>query len=272
MDPFSPVTLVVLTKDEESNLGDCLHSTADWVRDVFVVDSGSVDATLRIAAAHGARIVDHPFETHAKQWRWALATLPIATEWVLALDADQRVTPELRSSVLTALARRDEGIDGYWLSRRQVFRGRWIRHGGYYPIRLLKLFRRSAASVDDAELVDHHFQVSGRTLRLAGDLIEENRNEDQISIWVDKHNRYARLQAQYELAITAEPVNWRKRLWRRLPLYLRPALYFGYRYFFRLGFLDGKQGLIFHFLQAFWYRLMVDINLDEIRERGARER
>lgn len=278
----APVTVVVLTRNEERNLRACLDSVRDWVHAVCVVDSGSTDGTVAIAAAAGADVVVHPFETHTLQWRWALDTLPIATDWVLALDADQRVTPELRTSIAAALsdpAAKD--VAGYFLNRRQIFRGRWIRHGGYYPKYLLKLFRRDAVSLDDRDLVDHHFVVHASVSRLAGDLIEDNQNEAAIAEWTAKHNRYAVLQARQELlarrlrphlplaAAFGHPdarTQWLKQQWARLPLFVRPCLYVFYRYVLRLGFLDGREGFVFHVLQGFWYRLLVDINISEQME------
>jgi glycosyltransferase involved in cell wall biosynthesis len=278
------VSVIVLTFNEERNIVACLDSVRDWASAVFVVDSASSDRTVELAAAAGAVVVPHAFETHARQWAWAMANLPIGTGWVLALDADQRVTPELRDAVREVVDAADSvSPTGYYLNRRQVFRGRWIRHGGYYPKYLLKLFRRDAVSIDERDLVDHHFSVSGPTGTLRGDLIEQNLNEDEIRVWIDKHNRYARLQALQELesggpdggALFGTPddrVRWMKRWWRRLPLFVRPALYFVYRYVLRLGFLDGREGFLFHVLQAFWYRLLVDINISEIRQQrdGAR--
>ena len=274
------VAVVVLTFNEERNLRACLDSVAGWAAQLFVVDSGSTDATAAIARERAAIVAVHAFETHARQWRWALATLPIEADWVLALDADQRVTPELRAAIDRFV--RDtaaSSLDAAFVCRRQVFRGKWIRFGGYYPKYLLKLFRPSAVVVDDADLVDHHFTVRGATTTLTGDLIEDNQNEAAIANWTAKHNRYAVLQARQErfdssavLGISAlwgspdRRIQYLKQLWRRLPLYVRPCLYVFYRYVIRLGFLDGKQGFIFHVLQAFWYRLLVDINLDELRQ------
>lgn len=282
IDETSPVTAVVLTFNEARNLDACLASLSAWTRQIIVVDSGSTDETLAIARRHGATIVTHAFESHAAQWRWALDTLAVDTTWILGLDADQRVTPELRASIVTALARPDPVQPvGYFLNRRQIFRGRWIRHGGYYPKYLLKLFRRDRVSVDLSDLVDHHFRVDGRTEQLAGDLVEDNLNEARLSDWIAKHVRYAERQARQEYAARAtsesssvvarrhgnpdERTAWMKRLWTRQPLYVRPFLYFFYRYVIRLGFLDGRQGLIFHFMQACWYRLLVDVHLDELR-------
>jgi glycosyltransferase involved in cell wall biosynthesis len=276
---MAPVTVVVLTRNEERNLRACLDSVRGWTQAVFVVDSGSSDLTVTIAEGAGARVVSHAFETHTRQWRWALETLPIETEWVLALDADQRVTPELRAAIVAALTPpASNDAAGYFLNRRQIFRGRWIRHGGYYPKYLLKMFRRGAASLDERDLVDHHFLVAGPVRRLAGDLIEDNQNEAAIADWTAKHNRYAVLQARQEVLARLEGervpasallghadarTRWLKRQWARLPLFVRPCLYVGYRYILRGGFLDGREGFVFHVLQGFWYRLLVDINISE---------
>jgi glycosyltransferase involved in cell wall biosynthesis len=270
------LAVVVLAKDEQVNLPACLSSVAGLWRQLFVVDSGSTDATVDLARAAGATVATHAFESHARQWQWALEALPIESRWVLALDADQRVTPELATSLRLAVAAPGPAV-GFYVNRRQVFRGRWIRHGGYYPMPLLKMFQRDAVSLDPDERVDHHFAVAGPVGRLAGDLIEDNGNEARIADWIAKHNRYARLQAEEELARLAtgsepgrlaghrdERMRWVKARWRRLPLYVRPFLYFGYRYLIRLGFLDGREGLVFHFMQGLWYRLLVDINRDEL--------
>ena len=273
-------TVVVLTFNEEQNLAACLDSVRRWAANVFVVDSGSTDATISIADAHGATVVSRPFETHARQWQWALATLPISTDWVLALDADQQVSPELAAAIAAHVAAPGDAR-GAFVCRRQVFRGKWIRFGGYYPKYLLKLFRRDAVTIDDGDLVDHHFTVADRTVKLDGDLIEDNRNEARIADWTAKHNRYAVLQAQQEMrerrqrsrlgigALTGAPdvrIRYLKQVWAGLPLFARPCVYVFYRYILRFGFLDGKQGFVFHVLQGFWYRLLVDINIDELRQ------
>lgn len=279
------LTVVVLTFNEERNLPACLESVAGWAARIFIVDSGSTDRTLAIAEQFRVEVVSHPFENHARQWHWALETLPVASPWVLALDADQSLTPELCEEIARHLPAWDGpgAPAGAYVNRRQIFRGRWIRHGGYYPKYLLKLFRRDAVSLDEGDLVDHHFKVAGPTAILHGDLIEDNRNERDIATWIGKHNRYAVLQAREEHArgiqSNARPRGrafgspddrtlWQKRIWSRLPLYVRPFGYFFYRYVLRFGFLDGKEGFIFHFMQAFWYRLLVDINLDELRRSG----
>jgi len=278
------LSVVILTFNEEANLPACLESLRALGGGVFVVDSGSKDRTSAVAEAYGAAVVEHAFESHAKQWSWALENLPLRSDWILGLDADQRLTPELAAE-LSGLLSADgaaSGFDGFYIKRRQIFRGRWIRHGGYYPKYLLKLFRRGQARLDCNDLVDHHFYVSGPTGKLRHDLTEENRKEDDITFWIDKHNRYATLLAQEEILRSRDrslPLRASlggnpdqrslllKRLWRRLPLFVRPALYFFYRYFAQSGWLDGREGFVFHFLHAFWFRLLVDIKIDELRGR-----
>ena len=275
---------VVLTHNEELNLSACLASLQGLPHTLTVVDSGSTDGTLSIAAAHGARTLAHPFVSHATQWRWALEQLEPNVEWVLGLDADQCLSTELRAELVRLFAGNDDRLcrySGFYLNRRQVFRGTWIRHGGYYPKYLLKLFRVANVQIDDRDLMDHHFYVSGGVDKLHGDLIEDNLKERDIGFWISKHVRYAELHAREELsrrksgspwllrpAFFGTPdqrIAWLKRLWYRMPLYVRPVLYFVYRYVLRRGFMDGKQGFIFHFLQSFWYRVLVDIRLDDLR-------
>lgn len=281
------LAVVILTYNEEANLPACLESLRGLDCQVFVVDSGSTDRTLDIAREGGADVLHHPFETHTRQWAWALSNLPERCEWILGLDADQRLTPELAEEIRALLTEKAEHlaeVDGFWIKRRQFFRGRWIRHGGYYPIYLLKLFRRDRVFLDEQDRVDHHFYVSGPTRRLRHDLVEENRKENDIIFWINKHVRYAVLLAEEEWwrrqnqpAQRSGPLFcsnairrkfWVRKLWNRLPLYTRAGAYFFYRYFLRLGFLDAKEGFVFHFLQAFWFRLLVDIRLEELmRER-----
>jgi glycosyltransferase involved in cell wall biosynthesis len=277
-----PLAVVVLTRDEELNLPACLASLDGLPCERFVVDSGSTDRTVEIAQQLGAQVLFHPFESHAKQWRWSLDNLACTPQWVLGLDADQQLTPELKHELAQLLAHGGDhlhDVAGFYVKRRQVFRGRWIRHGGYYPKYLLKLFRHNAVYLDDRDLIDHHFYVRGRVGKLKSDLIECNVKENDIGFWIGKHNHYAVLHAQEELeyrtgwrvlpiqpSLLGNPDQrtlWLKLLWYRLPLYIRPFMYFAYRYLVRLGFLDGKEGLIFHVLQGFWYRLLVDVNIDE---------
>jgi glycosyltransferase involved in cell wall biosynthesis len=278
------ISVIVLTHNEELNLPACLESLAGVVDEIFVVDSGSTDGTRAIAEAHGATVVDHAFAGHSAQWEWAIRNLPVRNDWILGLDADQRLMPGLAEELRTRFQPgADHGdVAGFYVARRNVFRRKWIRWGGYYPKYLLKLFDKSRIRFDASDLLDHHFRVEGRTERLRHDIIEENRKEEHIDFWITKHLVYAELLAREELrresghrsalvkaSVSGNPderAEWLKETWVRLPPFIRPAGYFLWRYFFRLGFLDGKQGFAFHFLHAFWFRLIADMKLDEIRQ------
>src|SRR5260370_36307995 len=150
------------TYKEEKNLEACLRRLHGLAQAVFVVDSGSTDAPLAIAERLGARVVYNPFEGHARQWNWALRTLPWSFDWVLCLDADQRLTPELREEIREALSSPAADVDGFYMKRRQVFLGRWIRHGAYYPKCYLKLLRRRNAWRDLREYLYRRLYGRGR--------------------------------------------------------------------------------------------------------------
>ncbi len=273
---------VILTFNEDRNLPVSLASLLPLKCPVFLVDSGSTDKTHEIASQLGAIVLQHEFENHSAQWAWALSAIP-DSEWVLALDADQRLTPELQQEVIDLFGsgqNRLSQLEGIYINRRQIFRGRWIKHGGYYPKYLLKLFRRGSVVIDSNDLVDHHFYVNGPTICLQNDIIEDNKKEHDITVWIEKHNRYATLFATEEISrkrygirrpIKADLLGnpdertlGLKNVWFRLPRYVRPALLFTYRYVVRVGFLDGEQALIFHFLQSFWFRFLVDIKISEL--------
>ena len=277
------LTIVVLTFNEEGNLPACLESVKGLATPIFIVDSGSTDKTEAIASSFGAQILRNPFQTHTSQWTWALSQIP-PTDWALCLDADQRLTPELVAEILATLPKTGIGgdldkVDGFYFNRRHIFRGKWVRWGGLYPKYLLKLFRPGKVSMDSRDLVDHHFQILTGTARFRHDLIEENVKEHDISFWMQKHIKYADLLAREEVRRKADPaalpnlatalrnpdarILWAKSIWTRMPRYVRPLLYYFYRYFLRLGFLDGKQGFVFHFMQALWFRILIDIKYEE---------
>src|SRR5262245_55519192 len=156
------LSVFVLTYNEERNLEPCLASLSPWAGEIFLVDSFSKDRTLEIAERYRARVFQNRFLGHSAQRNWALQNLPFRYDWVLALDADHRVTPELCDELARLIPSAPPDVIGYFINRRQIFRGRWIRHGGYYPKYMLKLFRRGAAHCDDDEF-DYRFYVNGPT-------------------------------------------------------------------------------------------------------------
>jgi glycosyltransferase involved in cell wall biosynthesis len=273
------LSVFILTRNEERNLEDCLKTLADWCSDIHLVDSLSTDRTLEIARRYGVQIHQHAFEGHTKQRTWALHNLPFRNEWVFALDADHRVTPELRDELCRVFADPPKDMAGFYVHRRQIFRGQWIRHGGFYKYQL-KIFRHSQAYLDDNEF-DYRFYVNGPTARLKHDILEANQNEWQISFFIEKHNRFAGELALEEfqrahgnlggyltkLTPFGNPdqrILWLKTKWNNMPLYFRPFALFFYRYFLMGGFLDGKQGFIFHFMQGLWCRLLIDVRREEL--------
>jgi glycosyltransferase involved in cell wall biosynthesis len=277
--PEKKLSLVVLTMNEERNLPDCLRSVAGLNCEIFIVDSGSTDRTVDIARSAGAAVVTHPFESYGAQRNWALANLPFSCEWVLNLDADERLTPELAREISEMLASPPAGTDGFRLRRRTVFMGRWIRHGGHYPNYQLRLFRRSAGACED-RLYDQHFVVRGVVSSMKHDYIDVVASE--LSTWSVRHIRWAQAEAdelvrksvegpRVSASLSGGPIGrrrWlREKIYGQAPLFVRPLAYWFYRYFIRLGFLDGREGLLFHFLQGFWYRFLVDAVLYERRHR-----
>lgn len=274
-----PISVIVLTRNEARNIADCLRSVQGWTGEVFVVDSGSTDATVEIARSFGAAVVEHPFENYSRQRNWALQHLPLRHEWVLHLDADHRVTDALRDTLHRVFARPiPDDLNGFMVSRRTIFLGKWIRFGGHYPVYHAVLFRKNKGACEDKRY-DQHFKVEGRLQKLEGDIADII--TDSLTRFTDRHNHWSSLEAE-EIArggaddpaklLHPDPLGnpmqqrrFLKSLYERMPLFVRPMLYFFIRYFLRLGFLDGRRGLIFHFLQGFWFRFLVDAKVYEQR-------
>jgi glycosyltransferase involved in cell wall biosynthesis len=276
---LSLLSIVILTKNEEANLSACIESIQGLNAEIFVVDSNSTDRTVDIAQEAGCQVVEHPFENQAQQLNWALKSLPITTPWIMRLDADERLIPELVEELKQVLPQTPEDITGYQIKRRVFFMGRWIRHGGYYPTWLLRIWRTGIGTCEQRCMDEHIVLSSGKTANLQHDIIDENQKD--LSFWTDKHNHYADREVKDLLSATSlenddllqagqfsqvSRRRWVKaNLYARSPLFLRAFLYFLMRYTIGLGFLDGIEGLVFHFLQGFWYRFLVDAKIYEIR-------
>jgi glycosyltransferase involved in cell wall biosynthesis len=270
----SLVSVIVLTFNEEANLPACLDSLRGLPCEIFVVDSGSSDRTLEIAQRYSASIKHHAFDNYAGQRNWALDNLPIDTPWVLNLDADERLTPDLLHEIKTVLEEPSPAVSGFLLRRRTIFMGRWIRHGGHYPCYHLRLFRKGSGRCEQRRY-DQHFVASGAVERLRHDYIDVVASS--LVTFTIRHARWAAMEAgelvspersdkQVTAGVMGNPIE-RRRWWRKLytrgPLFTRAIAYWVYRYFLRLGFLDGREGLVFHFLQGFWFRFLVDAMIYE---------
>lgn len=272
-----PITAIILTYNEELNLENCLKNIIDWADEILIVDSYSTDGTARIAKRYGAKIIQHPFENQAQQFNWALDNLKIENDWILRLDADEYLTEELKNEVAEVLfnirtsdvpninvnvrTSDVQEINGYYIKRRVYFMNHWIRYGGYYPTWIMRLFRKDKARSEQRAMDEHIILLEGKARKLKNDFIDDNKKD--LSWWIQKHNDYASREANE--ALSGNYGQGKKRFYYQLPLFCRACLYFIYRYFFQLGFLDGKEGLIFHFLQCFWYRFLVDAKIYEIK-------
>lgn len=274
------LTAIILTFNESLHLARCLASLQDVASRVVVVDCFSTDDTLEIARTHGARVVQHPFVTQATQFNWALTQIDPDTDWILRLDADEYLTSDLIAEIQSHLPAVDPEIDGVYCSRRMTFQGRLIRHGGVFPIRVLRLFRYGRGQCEN-RWMDEHIKVAGPTVDFNGEIIDDNLNT--LTWWTEKHNRYASREAVDLLNLEygfmphdsvadlrggsqAGVKRWLKeRVYTRLPGGFRAFAYIFYRYVLRLGFLDGQSGTAFHVLQGFWYRYLVDAKVAEVK-------
>lgn len=278
-DSFS---VIILTYNEEKNIGACLDSLKPLNADIYIVDSGSADKTLDICRNYTSNIFHHPFDNYGAQRNWALNNLPIASNWVLNMDADHRVTPELAEELTEIFSKQiNPGINGFLVSRRTMFMGKWIKHGGHYPTYHAILFRKEFGQCED-KLYDQHFKVTGKTQLMKGDMIDII--TDSLTTFIARHNHWATLEARYhfdelnkdeanEGVVKAKfwgnPIERRRYIKKRyesFPLFARPVIYYLIRYFIRLGFLDGPEGLIFHFLQGFWFRFLIDAKIYELNK------
>ena len=270
-----PITAIVLTFNEEKNITECLQSIKDLCDEILIVDSGSTDKTIEIAKQFTDKIFSHPFENYSQQRNWALNNLPIKNDWILNLDADHRVMPELKEELRFLFNQGiSSDINGFLISRRTMFMGRWIKYGGHYPTYHANMFRKGFGKCEE-KLYDQHYIILGKQVKLKGDIIDII--TDSLFNFTARHNKWSTLEAEYQLnkekninvvsaKLSGNAIEKRRALknfYEKFPLFIRPFLYFFQRYFLRLGFLDGKEGLIFHFLQGFWFRFLIDAKIWE---------
>jgi len=274
------ITAVILTYNEELHLSRCIESLKGIVANVVVVDSFSTDKTLDIAVEHGATIIQHQWLNYSSQFNWALSILDPSTDWVLRIDADEILTLSLRLEIKSRMNSLESNIHGVYWGRRIVFLGKAIKYGGVFPIQVLRLFRFGHGKCEN-RWMDEHIKVNGMTTNFNGEMLDNNLNS--LTWWTDKHNKYASREAvdllnlDYgfierdllaNISTGQQPAikRWiKEKVYFRCPTGYRAFVYFFYRYIIRLGFLDGSQGLAFHFLQGFWYRYLVDIKVEEVK-------
>ena len=273
------VSVIILTYNEEANIRSCLESVKA-LPVIYIVNSGSSDRTVDICREYTPHILYHPYTSHADQWQWALDNIPIQTPWVLALDADFVVTSNLLQRLTGDIGHLDDRIAGVYVRHRYRFGGGTIRFGGTKKF-WLRLIRYGRAKPDSGDLVDFRFVVDGKVATWSEAVIEYNRNDDDISVWLRKQDKFAlRLAVEEELRRAGlhgwsgkatfwgtrdERFAWLRDRWLHFPLFTRAVLYFFYRYILMGGILDGRAGFLYHFLQGFWLRVIVDWKIVELR-------
>jgi len=282
---MADLSVIIPTRNEEANLPAALRSV-HWASEVIVVDSHSTDGTVRVARDAGAEVVQFDYPGHGpKKKNWALDNLDLKNEWVLLLDADERVTPALRREIEASL--RDPRADGYCLDRELAFMGRSLRC--FRPNWNVRLFRHRLARFEDLGLTDlpgtgdneihEHVVLQGRLGFLRSPLLHDD--DRGMTAWLDRHNKYATWEAHLYRKFRAAPVGvgplgllrldpFRRkralrRIWVRLPM--RPALRFVVWYVLRRGFLDGRPGFVFCLLMAY-YEVTINAKLYELEHRG----
>ena len=274
----SSITAIILTYNEEIHLQRCIDSVKNICERVIVVDSFSTDATEKISEHNSIEFFQNIFINHAKQFNWALDNCKVDTEWVLRIDADEYLLPELQSEISNKIGNLPEDVSGIELYLRRVFLNRHIKRG-LYKIKMIRLFRSRKGFVENRWMDEHIKVIEGKTIVFDGEFADHNLNN--ISWWTEKHNNYSIKEAimlldlEFNLFKTneigvlndqAKAKRIKKEKYAKFPLFIRSFIYFMYRYFFKLGFLEGKEGFLWHFLQGFWYRVLVDAKIFEIKK------
>jgi glycosyltransferase involved in cell wall biosynthesis len=275
------LTVVILTKNEAIHIGRAMENLKGLAKDVVVVDSFSTDDTVAIAKSHGAVVLQNKFINYAKQFQWALDNAEIRGKWVMRLDADELIEADLRVELEQQLPTLPEDVVGINLKRKHVFMDRWVRHGGRYPLLLLRIWRHGHGRIEDRWMDEHMVVWGGRTITMKGGFADHNLND--ITFFTTKHNAYATREAldvliqRRKLVPRDDALNTKsasaqasikrilkESIYNRFPFTISSLLYFLWRYIFQLGFLDGRTGLIYHFLQGYWYRFLVGAKLMEL--------
>jgi len=267
------LSVIILTYNEERHIKRCIERVKHIAAQIYIVDSYSADDTVTIAKEAGAEVIQHEWPgNQAEQFNWALDNLPLTTDWILRLDADEYLLPELKEEIKNRLSEMEEDVNGVVFKRRHIFLGKWIKRGTY-PVHILRLFRYGKARYK-TQWMDEHLQLTeGETTEFEHDFVDHNLHP--IGWWIDKHNNYSIREAveyfDWKIGILGNASDYKsfkgqKEAYYGKPLFLRAFIYFLYRYIFKRGFLEGKQGFLWHFLQGWWYRTLVDAKIFEVQQ------
>lgn len=266
---MSSIRAVILTKNEEAHLADCLASLTGLDCEILVVDSGSDDATLEIAESFDAEVVFYEYITEAQTRNWVLDNCG-DVDWILFLDADERLTAELNKELRT-LPSPDGGPVGYYMEREMWFLGHPLRHGGHQKNFILHVLHPPRARVIEQTRTLEYVKVDGKTAHLKHRMIHENKKP--LREWVMKHDFYAQREAEDRLEGVRRAKSVTEGRTRaflhngvlsRFPPLAMPFVFFLYRYFFRLGFLDGRVGFMYYVMHDLWYPTLIAAKLVEL--------
>ena len=278
------LSIVILTYNEELNIKKCLIEAKKLTLNIIIVDSYSTDRTLEICKEYGCDIYQNKFINQAIQLNWALESIEFKTEWILRLDSDEYFLTELIEEMKNRLDTLDESITGIFFRRRVYFMDKWIRYGGYYPTLILRAWRNKKAICEERWMDEHMRLLKGKSITFENDFVDDNKKN--LHWWISKHNNYATREAIEQLNskygfLDYEPLKadifgsqeqkkkWLKeKVYNSLPLGIKPFIYFFYRYIAKGGFLDGFRGFLFHILQGFWYRFLVDAKVYECEKKA----
>lgn len=272
---MADITVVVLTKNEEINITDCLESLNNFAKRVVVVDSGSEDRTVEIAKEFGADVFSHPFVNYATQFNWALDNTNISTKWTMRLDADERLTPALIDELESLMNEHEhDDVNGITMEAWLYFMGKRLKYGGPQK-RKLMVFKTGIGRIEDREMDEHTYLTEGTSVSAKEKFLHYDFKN--LTFFIDKMNWYASREVKDyfdyinhkneddNLNDTTISNTRRKKfgIYYKLPKFVRSWLLFIYVYIFRLGFLDGKEGYIYHYMYSRWYRLLVDAKIHE---------
>jgi len=276
------IAAIILTYNEEKHLARCINSLNGIVNEMYVIDSYSNDHTVKIATELGAKIYYNKWKNYATQFNWALENCAISTEWIWRIDADEYIDNPNYLNIQEYLQSLSHSINGIYVKRKILFLGKEILHGGWYPVWHLKIWRNGKGYCENRWMDEHIKLEEGDFTKLNIDQIDDNLND--LTWWTNKHNSYATrelvdlLDTKYKIfnkeIVEPNPFGtdeqrkrWLKIRYSNIPLFIRPFLYFIYRYFIKMGFLDGLEGLLWNILQGFWYRFLVDAKIYELRKK-----
>lgn len=271
---------IILTYNEELHIARCIKSLNGVADKVYIVDSYSTDSTIKIAKNLGAKILQHQWSDHSRQFNWALDNIDNNATWILRIDADEYLSDELKNEISQKIHLVPTNICGISIKRKIIFQGILLKFGGVGSVNIVRLMRFGYGMYED-RLIDEHLVIHGRVRKFNGAIVDENLNP--LKWWIDKHNSYSNKEAieclnyEYKFLNTkiskVHKIDFYARIKRVIknkiylctPLKLRVIFYYVFRLIIQLGFVDTLRGSNFHFLQGYWYRLLVDLKIAEIK-------